>query len=320
MKKKIFIVSAMAILAVLAFFGDYMFAVVYPDLAGYTRIGDWQMLGYSLHIGYTKDADAGTHHYYDMGCPANDLCAYAICGKLYGDTTPNDAYNICNFAAVKRGEVNTVRFSNVMPKYLWLVKYSKVPSTTTTTIPPEQPPEPELQTPLEWLMGKIADFIQWLKSLLGFQVLSAKEAYQAGTYAEFDVDIQLLPIDSDYTDGTVQKRYGLWFITDADGNVVDVSDWQEVTDSYAVSPTVQAKPEGTYYFVALVNQHQGTWDMGAKSWSYAEPVTIAKESVAFETYDITPPPAPQLPNIFEWISNTISGFLEWLRGLFPWAF
>ena len=186
-------------------------------------------------------------------------------------------------------------------------------TTTTTTILLPPPTPPILPSPLEWLSQKIASFISWLKSLFGLQILQQKTNYLVGSAASFDINLALSAIDSDYSDGTYQKRYGLWFVTNDNGDIIDVGQWDEVTTAYMKTVEITAPAVGDYYFVALVNQYGYTFaDM---DWVITEPITIKQESVAFATYEIWSPPAPTLPNPIAWITNIISNFINWLIGL-----
>jgi len=180
-------------------------------------------------------------------------------------------------------------------------------TTTTTTLSP--PPEPILPDPLTWILGKLSAFLSWLRSLLSFQVIQVKQTYLPNEAMQFNITLVQTALDKDYSDGTYQEGYMVWFILDSNGNVVRNSGWINLTSPYTVG-TNAPSTVGKYYFVVQSVRFDYQYGVG---WS--GPVELEKQAVQFDVA-YPAPPSPPLPDIFTYIRNALSNLWSWLLSLF----
>jgi hypothetical protein len=127
------------------------------------------------------------------------------------------------------------------------------------------------------------------------------------------ISLSFVAPDVNYTDGSYQAKFGEWFITDSNKNILKESGWSsELTASPWVgtatfTPTTAAK----YYLIGVVVSQQYTWNGAA--WTVSETVeTKEVQEIVAALPAVTKAPVTTSS------SGILANLSAWLKSIFSW--
>lgn len=144
------------------------------------------------------------------------------------------------------------------------------PQSTTTPTSGTQIQKPLVQPPT--LRNYIINIITEIKSWFGLATITGgvtatvpiNQVYKAPTILSYTAP------DTDYSDGSYTAKFGTWYITDINNNILTESGMgNELTGTeYKVEPSFTFTAPGKYYLVAFIIKQVYTYTNGV--WSYTE--------------------------------------------------
>lgn len=192
--------------------------------------------------------------------------------------------------------------------------------------PASAPAPPNPIAPSISLFQQVIDsIIDFLQSLFGISLLSVVGPNEVppGASMTFVIDMTADVPDSDFSDGTYQQQFGGWALVDANGNIIQNSEWLKISDRFQSAPVLIAPTaQGNYVMTAVIIRYDQVYDSATAAWSVpSEPVIAAKEGFPFTVKSAASVPTQPIvisppQSIFSSIINAILDFINGIIDFF----
>lgn len=190
--------------------------------------------------------------------------------------------------------------------------YKPAIPTPTPTATPNPIPKPTIIPPA---ISRLIDSI-WssIKTFFGLTIVGGQSiSTTINQPYSTSISLAFAAPDNDYSDGSYQAKFGQWFVSDSNKNILAQSpvSAQLTTSPWTTTATFTPSSASKFYLIAVIIKQQYTWT--GSTWTVSESVeTQEVQEIVAKLPAVTTSPVTSTP------SGILASLSAWLKSLFSW--